>query len=107
METDRRLPIHQTGSTAEVDNYRLLAIHSIFRKLYCTIIDRRIRSFVQLDDAQNGFRNNRRTTDNIILVQNLIRQTNRRKEGAYLFVADFRKDFATYQSYFGNYPRDV
>jgi len=75
-----------------VSNYRLLAIHSVFRKILCCILHERIRSFIKLDDAQNGFRPNRRGTDNALILNNLILETSRNK-GAYIIVVDFSKAF--------------
>ena len=91
-KTDRRKPIYKSGGRLSVGNYRLVAIHSIFRKIICSILHERIRSFVHLDDAQNGFRQNRRGTDNILLLNNTIRQKCI-NGGAYIIVVDFSKAF--------------
>ena len=91
---DRRTPIHKPDTdTTDVSNYRLLAIHSVFRKLFCTIIDRRLRQFIELDDAQNAFRQRRRTTDNVLILQGFLRIASRERNGAHVLVADFRKAF--------------
>ena len=95
-KTDKRIPIHKSGRKTDVDKYRLLAINSVYRKLFCTILKRRIESIIALDDAQNGFRKNRRASDNIALVQGIIQEATR-KHGtkAQLLIADFSKAFDT------------
>ena len=95
-KTDKRVPLHKSGRKTDVDKYRLLAINSVYRKLFCTILKRRIESIITLDDAQNGFRKNRRASDNIALVQGIIEEATR-KHGtkAQLLVADFSKAFDT------------
>ena len=75
-----------------MSNYRLIAIHSVFRKLLCSIIHERIRGFIKLDDAQNGFRANRRGTDNALILSNLIKERSL-GAGAYVIVVDFSKAF--------------
>jgi len=61
-KTDRRTPIHKSGRTTDVDKYRLLAIHAVCRKIFCTVAKYRVDGIIQLDDAQNGFRRNRRAS---------------------------------------------
>jgi len=73
-KTDKRIPLYKSGGKTLVSNYRLIAIHSIFRKIFCTILHERIRTFIQLDDAQNGFRENRRGSDNALILNNIIKQ---------------------------------
>ena len=93
LKTDRRTPIFKNGGDkTSVNDYRLLAVHSVFRKIFCSILDKRIRSSIKLDDAQNGFRKNRRGTDNVLILNNLIRQQGK-KSGAYIIVVDFSKAF--------------
>ena len=91
-KTDRRKPIYKSGGRLSVGNYRLVAIHSIFRKIICSILHERVRSFIHLDDAQNGFRQNRRGTDNVLLLNNTIRQECK-NGGAFIIVIDFSKAF--------------
>ena len=94
-KTDRRTPIHKKGSKADVTKYRLIAIHSIFRKLFCTIIDKRIREFVALDDAQAGFRPGRRCTDHVFVIRDTIKSHFRRRgrKDLYVVIIDFSKAF--------------
>ena len=95
-KTDKRMPLHKSGPKTDVDNYRLLAINSVYRKLFCSVLKKRIESLIVLDDAQNGFRRNRRASDNIAIVQGIIQEaTLRHGAHAQLIVADFSKAFDT------------
>ena len=69
---DRRLPFFKAGSKLDVKKYRLLAIHSVFRKLFNKILERRIRSSLALDEAQAGFRPERRATDHAFVLHDII-----------------------------------
>ena len=91
-KTDRRIALYKNNGKSIVSNYRLLAIHSVFRKIFCSIIHDRIRTFLQLDDAQSGFRKNRRGTDNALMLSNIILER-AANEGAYVIVVDFSKAF--------------
>ena len=91
-KTDRRIVLYKKGGKTIVSNYRLIAIHSVFRKLLCCIIHERIRGFIKLDDAQNGFRTNRRGTENALILNNLIKEQSL-GAGAYVIVVDFSKAF--------------
>ena len=82
LKIDRRVPIFKSGGdTTCVNDYGLLAVHSVLRKVLCNILDTRIRSIVNLDDAQNGFRRGRRGTDNVLILNNVIRQMNKNSGG--------------------------
>lgn len=94
-KTDRRTPIHKSGNRAMPDRYRLLAIHSAFRKIFCTILEQRLQGVIELDDAQNGFRRHRRGTDNILVLQSMLKETSRKQRGAHVLVVDFSKAFDT------------
>jgi hypothetical protein len=92
---DRRIPLHKKGSKVDVSHYRLIAIHSIFRKLFATILDKRIRSFITLSDTQCGFRPGRRCTDHAFVIRDTIRShfLSRRSKDLYVVIIDFSKAF--------------
>jgi len=94
-KTDRRTPIHKSGRTTDVDKYRLLAIHAVCRKIFCTIAKYRVDGIIELDDAQNGFRRNRRASDNVAIIQGIVQAARKYGDGAQLLVADFSKAFDT------------
>ena len=91
-KTDRRKPIFKSGDKTSVANYRLLAIHSVFRKIFCSILHERLKKIIELDDAQNGFRANRRGTNNAMIPRNIIKQA-QANEGCFIIVIDFSKAF--------------
>ena len=93
LETGQTVSLHKKGSKSNVGNYRLLAIHSVFRKIFCSILHDRIRTFIELDDAQNGVRPNHRCPDNVLLLNNTMRQQIKNGNGAYVIVIDFSKAF--------------
>jgi len=64
---DRRTPIQKPGSKLDRKNIRWIAVHSVFRKLFSKIIDKRIRSFIEIHDSQAGFRPTRRTSDQALI----------------------------------------
>ena len=89
-KSDRRTPVHKKGDPTKCANYRLLAIHSVFRKLFCTIADKRMRQIVELDDSQNGVRSGRRCSHNLVIVQNILKQaSHKNSKRAHVLVADF------------------
>jgi len=94
-KSDRRIPLFKKGSKLNVTNFRMIAIHSVFRKLFNKIMERRVRSFVKLDDAQAGFRPKRRTTDHAFVLHDLITRASRNKaENIFVIVLDF--SYATF-----------
>ena len=95
-KSDRRIPLYkQKGSKTDVEKYRLIAIHSVFRKLFCTIFDKRIRSFISLDDSQNGFRKNRRCTDHAFVLRDTIKShfAKKSQNNLHVIILDFSKAF--------------
>ena len=53
LKINRRQPIFKkVGDKRCVSDYRLLAIHSVFRKVFCDVLNERIRSTIKLDDSQ-------------------------------------------------------
>ena len=71
----------------------MIAIHSVVRKVFTKIMDTRIRSFTKLDDAQNGFRKDRRCCDHAAIMHDLIRNARNRKAELYIAIFDFQKAF--------------
>lgn len=49
-KTDLRTPLFKKSDRKKCDNYRFIAINSVFRKLFCKIIDARLRATVDTDD---------------------------------------------------------
>ena len=92
---DRRIPLFKAGDHCDVKKYRLIAIHSVFRKLFNKIIEKRIRAFIELDDAQAGFRPERRPSDNAFILNDIIQRHSHSKDKAdtVILALDFSKAF--------------
>ena len=91
--TDPKIPIPKGGDPLDPGNSRLIAIHSVTRKIFTKIMDRRIRSFADIDDVQNGFRKDRRCCDHAAIMQDLIRNAKNKKRELYIAVFHFQKAF--------------
>jgi ribonuclease HI len=92
---DKRIPLFKKGSKIDPDNYRPIAIHSVFRKIYCNIIHNRLEKIVQLHPDQYGFQKDRRCSDHTAVLRNLIRKHFKQKSQGELFIAvfDFSKAY--------------
>ncbi len=92
---DRRTPIFKKGSKLDADNYRPIAVHSVFRKIFCEIIRLRVEKIVKIHDNQYGFIKNRRCSDHAAVVRDLIIKHFHSKKHGELFIAlfDFSKAF--------------
>ena len=94
---DRRIPLFKSGNRLITSNFRMIAIHSVFRKLINKIFEKRIRSIIQLQDTQAGFRPKRRTSDQAFMLHDLIHthSKSRKKDKKTMFIMgiDFSKAF--------------
>ena len=52
---DRRILLEKKGDNTDAMNYRPIAVHSIFRKILCSIIERRERHMTYFDATPYGF----------------------------------------------------
>jgi hypothetical protein len=68
-------PLHKKGSKESIENYRPLAIVSIFskifEKLFCTKLISFLDKYSLISDSQHGFRKNRSTTTALLAFHNL------------------------------------
>jgi hypothetical protein len=90
---DRKVTLHKKGPRSITRNYRLLAVHSIKRKIFAKILDARIRSSVSLSDTQNGFRKGRRCCDHAAVIHDIIQGAVRSGEDIFIATFDFQKAF--------------
>ena len=90
---DRRILLEKKGDRTDPMNYRPIAIHSVFRKLLCSMIERRERQMISFDPTQYGFLPGRRTSDLAALLNDIIRSHHSTNKEAYIAVIDFRKAF--------------
>ena len=93
-------PIFKKGQTDDPDNFRGLAIGSVFAKLFSHILLKRLTKFIDknnvLSPNQIGFVKGKSTADHIFLLQTLIEKVVK-KGKCKLFVAfiDFKKAYDT------------
>jgi ribonuclease HI len=94
-KTDRKIPIFKKGDKLNPDNYRPIAVHSVFRKIYCKIIYDRINNQISLHRNQYGFRKDKRCSDHAAVIREQIYKHHKLKKLGKLFIAvfDFHKAF--------------
>ena len=92
---DRRVPLEKKGDHLDVMNFRPIAIHSTFRKVLCTMIERRERAIVSatIDRSQYGFMPHKRASDLAALLNDIISYHHSTQTKGYVAVIDFRKAF--------------
>ena len=74
-------------------NYRTIAIHSVFRKIFAKCIETRERLIASLHEDQYGFRKDRRTSDLASLLNDTIRLYSEIGAPLYVAIIDFVKAF--------------
>ena len=92
-------PIFKSGDNLNPNNYRGICVNSNLGKLFCSILNSRIMSYLTdsnvLSKSQIGFIPKHRTTDHIFtlhtLIQKHVHQKNKGK--IYACFVDFRKAF--------------
>jgi len=89
--------IYKSGSKNDPSNYRGITLMICLRKLYSTILFRRIKNEVDqkniIADAQAGFRKKYRTTDHIFTLFSLIKKYLKSGKKLYTCFVDFRKAY--------------
>ena len=95
-------PIYKgKGPANDPDNYRGITIVSCFGKLFTSILNERIRNFLEenlkLGNEQAGFRKGHSTLDHIFALHCLIDLYLRKKKKLYCAFVDFRKAFDSVQ----------
>ena len=92
-------PIHKKGSLHEAENFRGICITSSLGKLFTSILQQRLLSFLnenkKLSENQAGFIPGHRTTDNIFILSQLIDYAKTNKKPLFLAFIDFKKAFDT------------
>ncbi len=91
-------PIFKAGDTEDPNNYRGVAVADCLSKLFCKLLDKRIYAYLVetgfWSHLQNGFKEGRRTDDNIFVLRTLFNKyVTARKSKIYLAFVDFTKFF--------------
>ncbi len=92
---DRKTPIYKAGNRLDPNNYRPIAVHSVFRKLFCKILFDRLNKMISLHENQYGFMKEKRCSDHAAVITNMILKHTKNKKHGELIIAvfDFRKAF--------------
>ncbi len=89
--------LHKKGVTDTLDNYRTLTIGCNICKVYNRIITNRIQEVAEnsniLGEIQNGFRPGRRATDNLLVLETVIRKTKLENKKNYMALLDITKAY--------------
>ncbi|MCP4975685.1 MAG: hypothetical protein GY931_05945, partial [Maribacter sp.] len=89
--------LHKKGSTDTLDNYRTLTIGCNICKIYNRILTNRIQDASEesdiLGEIQNGFRPGRRATDNLLVLETVIRKSKRNKQNNFIALLDITKAY--------------
>ncbi|MCP4976533.1 MAG: hypothetical protein GY931_10265, partial [Maribacter sp.] len=89
--------LHKKGSTDTLDNYRTLTIGCNICKIYNRILTNRIQGASEesdiLGEIQNGFRPGRRATDNLLVLETVIRKSKRNKLNNFIALLDITKAY--------------
>lgn len=90
-------PIFKKGNRNEPGNYRAVVVSSNLGKLYCTVLNNRLRKFCEvhklIPDNQIGYRPGFRTSDHILTLKTLIEKSFSRAEKLYCCFVDFKAAF--------------
>ena len=90
-------PVHKKGSENEPDNFRKITVMSAIGKLFESILNTRLvqrNITLKIDDEhQFGFKNDRRTTDNIFILNAIIERQKYKRKPLYVCFVDFTKAF--------------
>ena len=81
----------------ELKNYRPIALMDTIGKIFCMILNNRLKECVDrrgiLSEEQNGFRMNRRGEDNLFIVREIIEWCNRESKKGYVAFLDIEKAY--------------
>ena len=90
-------PIHKTGPTSDLNNYKTIMVGHTFSKLYATTLHKGLSSFLEQKHlrakGQAGFRPDHQTTDHIFTLWAIIKEARHRSSKVYSCFVDFRKAF--------------
>jgi exonuclease III len=91
------IPIYKSGSKSEPANYRPITISSCLGKVFSSILNNRICSFLEdnniMSNVQIGFLKGHRTSDHVLLLKAVIDAYKRRRKHIYSCFVDFTSAF--------------
>ena len=91
------IPLHKKGSKSDVENYRGITLLSCLGKLFTRILNNRLTDWSEkyfvLVEAQEGFRSNMSTVDDIFVLHCLLTHVLNQGNQLYCAFVDFTKAF--------------
>lgn len=91
------IPIHKKDDRRNPLNYRPISLLSVVSKIFTSILNQRINKFLDVNnvlvDEQMGFRENRRTADNIFILYELLNNAKAHKHSVYVAFLDIVKAY--------------
>lgn len=89
--------LHKGGDPHEISRYRTLSLNCNLCKLYLRIITNRLYKVTEkynlFGEFQTGFRKNRRTTDNLLVLSTVVKKMKIEKNDGYLAFLDISKAY--------------
>jgi len=91
--------LHKGGykDKKELKNYRPIAITNAISKVFCGLLNERMTSLVEsnnlLSEEQNGFRGDRRGTDNLFILNEVMETYRRKKKKMFCVFLDIEKAY--------------
>ena len=93
------IPVYKSGNHSSVSNYRPISLLSVFNKLLEKLMSKRITVYLEkyniLNENQFGFRNNRSTTQAILMIADKIQRAIENKMISCGIFLDLSKAFDT------------
>ena len=90
-------PIFKAGDPEDAANYRGITVVVILAKLYAMVLEARALGWAEHEKCrakgQAGFRKDFRTSDQVFIIQSLVRQAKQAKRKLYCCFVDFKKAF--------------
>lgn len=95
LKQSRVVPVFKKGNRADVTNYRIIAISSVFLKIFERAIKFKLSTSIEplLSNAQHGFRTNRSVSTNLLNLSMTVHDAFRRKHQVDIFYGDFKNAF--------------
>jgi sorting nexin-29 len=89
-------PIYK-GEKSECNNYRGISLLNIVYKIIAAVITKRLNQYAEelIGEYQNGFCNNRSTTNNIFVMRQIFEKCHEYNIELYILYIDFKQAFDT------------
>ena len=90
-------PIYKPGSDDDRNplNYLGITLISVPCKIYCSVLNARLTSWLEANDEQNGFRRGRSCEDHIYTLHTMVNDRKISRQSTYVSFIDLRKAFDT------------